>query len=129
MKHRLATVVALLLAVTMTVAGCSSKQNLPEITVEKYEYTIQEMEKMVALTEAGDVEAGEEAFWRAHPFFHEVDPHLRAADPDFAQELWDNVLRIEFEYFRRKSQAALVKEGKRNLELLPRVRSVLDWLE
>ena len=119
-------IVAILISIMLAaIAGCSNSEEMP-ITLEQLNNTIKGMEEVVELTEAGKVHEGETIFWQVHPFFHEADPYLRKADPEFAQEIWDNVLRIEFEYFRRKSQPALIKEGLLNLELLPKVRTVLN---
>jgi len=96
------------------------------VTPERYEAAVADLRDMVRLTEAGDLAAGEAAFWRAHPFLHAVDPPLRRAHPELARQLWDVMVLLEVAYAGTPEPEDLLRHGRSVLRLLEEAGEVLD---
>jgi len=129
--HRARWVVAAVLAATVVlgvvIALVASRE--PEwgpVTPERYQAAVADMREMLRLTEAGDLAAGEEAFWRAHPFLHAVDPPLRRAHPELARQLWDVMVLMEVAYATNPEREDLLRHGGNVLRLLEEAGPVLD---
>ncbi|MFO7246579.1 MAG: hypothetical protein FWJ62_07625 [Thermaerobacter sp.] len=124
-------IVAGVLAVTVVLGlvialAASRDTGAGPVTPERYQAAVADMREMIRLTEAGDVAAGEEAFWRAHPFLHDVDPPLRRRHPELARQLWDAMILLETAYATDAGPEDLLRHGRNVLRLLEEAGPVLE---
>lgn len=93
MSLRIGSLLAAAVAVLALAAACGGNGDRP--SEEEFRQAYQDMGRVIAALEAGDLNGAYTEFQRPHDFTHRIDAPLRERDPALAQRLYDAVLVME----------------------------------
>jgi len=97
------------------------------VTADRLELAIDDLRGTVFAATAGDLDAARSHFFGpAHNLTHDIDPPLRAVNPQLATQLCNTVLALETHLLERTVAPTLASEAQTSADLMTRAAAVLE---